>query len=456
MRFPVAQWHKRMINFQLIKGKEYMSTMPEINTASKKMVSYGIAIVTAQGKIIPFRFGTPMGRLSVGDFNFLHECYMCFAKSCKKIDGGMTYFFKPVSLFTNEIRNDVLLFLDKYVNVLPALHMLKRQVGQLACNQYVTVVSVSDLVDQDRMMNVVDMLRTISGLPAISVKYKEWWRKYSVQFFGEHRIHIGHHEREDRVCRWCGMSMPVVTFKKKAHAISESLGNKNVVLNDECDECNNRFGMGIEASVSTFLEFQNVIFGIAGKNGIPKMKHGEQVLLHNDGNHHLFLEAMPDSVVMSGNIPSRVEVKSRVKIAYQDIFRGLCKYALSVVDDECFSRYQWLVPWLKNEVVFPRVPIVMDFDSSILRKQPQLVIHRKLSVEHDLPSLYCELHHATSVYGFIVPKDEKELQIFSDEKATVDFWRLTPGRANLRFKWWDMSSVVPEYVKNYINPTFCS
>ncbi len=286
------------------------------------MVLHGIAIVTAQGEVIPFRFGTLSERLSIGDSNFLHECYMCFTESCKRIDGGMTYSFKPVSLFTDGIRDNVLRFLNKYTNVLPALHTIEIKVRQLACNQYVTIVSISDLADQERMINVVDRLRTISGLPSISAEYKEWWRKYSVQFFGEQKIFIGHHKREDRVCRWCGMSMPVVTFIEKAHAISESLGNKSIVLNDECDECNNKFGKGIEASVATFLQFPNAIFGISGKNRIPKMKRGNQVLLHNDGNQHLTLEAMPDAVVMSGSIPSRIEIKSPVKIVYQDCWRA--------------------------------------------------------------------------------------------------------------------------------------
>ena len=46
----------------------------------------------------------------------------------------------------------------------------------------------------------------------------------------------------DKVCRFCGKRYPDVKFKKKAHAISEFIGNKEFVLRNECDACNEKFG----------------------------------------------------------------------------------------------------------------------------------------------------------------------------------------------------------------------
>src|SRR5208282_1638573 len=42
-------------------------------------------------------------------------------------------------------------------------------------------------------------------------------------------------------CRFCGGTPPKCTFSKRAHAVSELLGNKVLKSLYECDACNKRF-----------------------------------------------------------------------------------------------------------------------------------------------------------------------------------------------------------------------
>jgi HNH endonuclease len=42
-------------------------------------------------------------------------------------------------------------------------------------------------------------------------------------------------------CRFCDRKKPEVTFKKKAHAVPELIGNKTLLTFYECDDCNDRF-----------------------------------------------------------------------------------------------------------------------------------------------------------------------------------------------------------------------
>lgn len=42
-------------------------------------------------------------------------------------------------------------------------------------------------------------------------------------------------------CRFCDGTPPKRTFKKRAHAVSELLGNKVMMSLYECDDCNERF-----------------------------------------------------------------------------------------------------------------------------------------------------------------------------------------------------------------------
>lgn len=48
---------------------------------------------------------------------------------------------------------------------------------------------------------------------------------YQVTSYGEKRASIGHKIKSERVCRFCNEKQPKVSFKNRAHAISEGLGN---------------------------------------------------------------------------------------------------------------------------------------------------------------------------------------------------------------------------------------
>jgi hypothetical protein len=75
-------------------------------------------------------------------------------------------------------------------------------------------------------------------------------------------------------CRFCGRNGPEVTFKKIAHAIPESLGNKSLRSHYECDECNHRFGTTIENDLGNWSKPMRTFARIRGSSGIPAMKGG--------------------------------------------------------------------------------------------------------------------------------------------------------------------------------------
>lgn len=48
-----------------------------------------------------------------------------------------------------------------------------------------------------------------------------------------------------------------MTFKKIAHAIPESIGgHKNLICNEECEECNEMLGAEVESHLCNWFEFR--------------------------------------------------------------------------------------------------------------------------------------------------------------------------------------------------------
>jgi len=79
-------------------------------------------------------------------------------------------------------------------------------------------------------------------------------------------------DRENQVCRFCGKSRPEVRFRDRAHAIPESLGNRVLFTNYECDTCNRFFGETIENDFGKWSKPYRLFARIRGKNGVPTLK----------------------------------------------------------------------------------------------------------------------------------------------------------------------------------------
>lgn len=75
----------------------------------------------------------------------------------------------------------------------------------------------------------------------------------------------------ERTCRFCGKSYPMVKFSKKAHLFPESLGNKVHFSDFECDNCNYKFGLH-ENDFANFLGPYRTISEIPKKGGYPKFR----------------------------------------------------------------------------------------------------------------------------------------------------------------------------------------
>jgi hypothetical protein len=88
----------------------------------------------------------------------------------------------------------------------------------------------------------------------------------------EEKIKILKH-KNDRVCQFCGKHSPDTTFRTDAHIFPEFLGNRYLVSDFECDQCNNKFGREYENDLANFLGPVLLMQGIRGKDGVGKF-HG--------------------------------------------------------------------------------------------------------------------------------------------------------------------------------------
>ena len=242
--------------------------------------------------------------------------------------------------YSKEMEERLNSFIEKYKQAIPALQRLSKKFKSLEYGEYFYILQFCEMDSKMRYelekglskLNKVDFLDK-----ALDFKIKKLLDKYDIKNFNldkDSKIKIGEGKKEDRVCRFCKQKYPYVKFNSVAHTISEALGNKKLITNDECDECNSYFDKNIERDFIAYHDFLRTFFGIKNKeNQIPQMK-GENFSFTMSENKEATFK-LKDEFDFSQ--PARLKIGNKIKM--QNIYKALCKFALSAIDSKHLSHF---------------------------------------------------------------------------------------------------------------------
>ncbi len=266
---------------------------------------------------------------------------------------------------------------------------------------------------------------------------------------------IGKGLKTDRICRFCHKDSSQTSFKKIAHAIPEALGNKNIILNEECDICNEKFSRTLEKDILVYLRFFNTFYQVKNKNNkVPKIKQSNFEMVHINPNleenneiierakeisEHSFnpnnffvitsrqnknYSAVSDTV---NSKPPAISLDSDEKITLQNIYKSLVKFALSCIETEYLEGFKETLNWIADENLFkenlPKVAVLLNPEK--LESHPSIIIHIRNDDDTTLPYAVGEFHYTTFVYVFIIPTfNEKEIEIdFNKFKGFFSYYQ---------------------------------
>ena len=236
---------------------------------------------------------------------------------------------------------------------------------------------------------------------------------------------IGHLEKTQRMCRFCGRTeCNGVTFRKKAHAISELLGNKAILLCDECDECNGGILNKMEDSLATYFKAIRSLVGVSGKHGIPACKQDAVEIRSTGGRHVGITISNKDRVKFEpvGKDGMRASFKVECgKYVPQHIYRLLSKFAISVLPDSefDFKNYERLRKWILGEQMclthFPLIAVTVD--GSRPPQYPQITIYKRQDQgDKRLPFYLVDFYAVANRFMYELPFLEEDLKLTSRDK----------------------------------------
>ena len=323
--------------------------------------------------------------------------------------------------YSKEMEERLSLFIAKYKQAIPAIQRLSKKFNSLEYGEYFYILPVCKMDSKIKYtlenelckLNKKDFLDKALDF---KIKMEKHLDKYDIKNFNldkDSKIKIGEGKKEDRVCRFCKQKYPSVKFNSVAHTISEALGNKKLITNDECDECNSYFDKNIERDFIAYHDFFRTFFGIKNKeNQIPQMKGENFSFTMNENREATF--KLKDKF----DLLQPAQLKTNNKIKMQNIYKALCKFALSAIDSKHLSHFDETIKWIKGQKNVDKLPKVILIRSLKPMPTNMSLYIRKLD-EIKIPRLVGVFDFACFRYVFIVPTFcERD---FIDEKEYDDF-----------------------------------
>jgi hypothetical protein len=245
---------------------------------------------------------------------------------------------------------------------------------------------------------------------------------YDIKGFGGLRVFIGN--KNNKKCRFCGKNEVETTFKNKAHAISEGLGNKKVFLYDECDRCNDKFSIEIEPDLINYFSIFRTFYDVKGKGGTKKIKGKNFEIIRGENVQITFqgIESRPNIEDNPDQYNIRLELQE--KINSQDIYRCLVKFCLSVVSENELSKFERTIKWINKDFKIENLPMIGEVISyKHFSYEPKLFLYIRKNDNKKLPYMIGEFHLTCKLITFIVPLSDEDDFNFEDQAAFENFWK---------------------------------
>jgi len=216
-----------------------------------------------------------------------------------------------------------------------------------------------------------------------------------------------------KICRFCEKSSPEISFRNKAHAIPELLGNRQLVVTDECDVCNSLFARSIEDHLGKFTKPYRLMGQVRGMNGIPSYKtpkglsridfqpsEGLEIQHHQDDH---FIEIVEDE--------NRVRINFIIeRHSPSAVYKALVKIALSVMSTEELRNFthakRWILHSEHTQPLFTPLKLLFYFvPGPKPHSGTSIMLLRKYatSVDDELPYCLLLLAFGNLQYQIMVP-----------------------------------------------------
>ena len=244
----------------------------------------------------------------------------------------------------------------------------------------------------------------------------------------------------EKVCRFCGERQPNVTFKKVAHAISESVGNTRLFCSDECDVCNGELS-AVEEHFVHFMDFRRATNFIKKKgSGTPPDIKGYNFGV-NAGQIYVDGSKVNQEYLDKGLL----KLEHSMMITDQGLYRALCKFAIDLMPASELPHFGDTIAWIRGLKSISYVPEIFHVYEVRDTKQPQLWLFLNSRGVADSPYCTAVLWVCDTMFMYILPYADVDAGKFADNRSLTNHWAMFKNGFPAKWQAWDLSSRESKY-----------
>lgn len=234
--------------------------------------------------------------------------------------------------------------------------------------------------------------------------------------------------RNQRVCRFCEKDATQTTFRKEAHIIPQSLGNKYLLSDYECDRCNELFAT-YETNLNEYLGLYRTVFNIPGqKNKVPSYKTPGKNLVASPKSDL----GVEKAITISDNSGTSFEINddtgetiiSYTKNNFVPIFayKAFLKVALALIEEKDIPIYKIAFKFLMTNELdeeYGTVARVFQFFTSDHTFKTHCYFFEKIDPESRLPTHVFQLYFQNFVFQIFVPLNPNDAKMYDNKPVSM-------------------------------------
>jgi hypothetical protein len=173
-------------------------------------------------------------------------------------------------------------------------------------------------------------------------------------------------ERNNRQCIYCGKTPNEVPFKKEAHVIPASLGNRILYNYNECDICNEKHFSTHENELANYLMLDRIFIGAKKRQGLPKYKpipKGESSIQHSKDTNtvSMSINELEGKFEIINDVENKqiiYKINDPLPYSPYDICKALSHMIWPFLSEEQRLEFPHISEWMRGETKI--LPLYLD------------------------------------------------------------------------------------------------
>ena len=380
----------------------------------------------------------------------------------KCIEGGNIYGLYQKTEQTTSIMNELEQKYDditqKHIRSFTRLFSDTRmKVGEY----FIKHMTSAPFVDQIRSYNRIYSLRHGLDLYKEDLDFCQTWLRLYTLFetysygWSEDDVHIGNSNPGMRRCRFCPNTVDN-KFTKKAHAISESLGNKHLFCNEECDDCNARLAQ-IEDHFLRLMDIRRSLYKISGKGACCHCVEGRNFVIRPNNNNEPVIYLKEENIIsqqIDVSKPFSMKLDHKWYVTNENIYKALVKYVINLLPNNQIPYFSNTIEWINGKIISDTLPPMLFGMHNRVLRHPIMDIYINSKGISSTPYCTAIFYSCDIAYMYVIPFCSIDKGNFKTRESILDHfnfmrrfnylvkswnWQNTYEYWNcLAWCWWDM------------------